>query len=380
MKKISVLIGTRPEAIKMAPVILEARNYDNITIELCSTGQHTSMLTGALKAFGLEPNFKLDVMRPGQSLGSLTALLLDQVTEYLSKSKPDLVLVHGDTTSAMIGALAAFYATIPVGHVEAGLRTGNVLSPFPEEFNRKSISLTAKYHFAPSNGAAKALKNEGVNSKHIHVTGNTVIDALLETVSKFTDESKVSLNMRNHFTQILGFSPENINFILITAHRRENWDEGIIKICNAIKRLALLNSDFKFIYPVHLNPNIRKVVHRELFSINNVFLIPPQDYEEFSWLLLHSYFLLTDSGGIQEEAPALGKPVLVMRDSSERPEAISYGTAMLVGSDPKKIIESCQLLINDSTLYNKMASATNPYGNGTASKQILKVLKDEDRY
>lgn len=375
MKKICVVIGTRPEAIKMAPVILALQAKPNdFEVNICSTGQHTTMLEGAMAAFGLRPNVELRVMKVGQSLAKLNSRLLDELDTHFEAVRPDLVLVHGDTTSAMAGAQAAFYRHIEVGHVEAGLRTGNLRSPFPEEYNRRLVAVTTRHHFAPTLAAQINLEREGINPNNIIVTGNTVIDALLLTIKTLESCTEELKQLRARLVSKTGFNVEAHPFVLITAHRRENLGNGIENICLSIHELAKSNPDLYFIYPVHLNPLIKEVVECHLSNLQNVALVPPQDYKEFAWLLRHCLFVLTDSGGIQEEAPALGKPVLVMRDTSERPEAIEAGTAKLVTTDPIKIIRETQTLISDQAAYQKMARSTNPFGDGHAAEIIATYL------
>lgn len=375
MKKVCVVIGTRPEAIKMAPVVLALRAQpDDFDVTICSTGQHTTMLDGAMAAFDLKPDVELDVMKPGQSLAELTSRLLLALDAYFEAIQPDLVLVHGDTTSAMVGALAAFYRQIEVGHVEAGLRTGNLLSPFPEEYNRRSVAIATQHYFAPTPAARANLEREGVAPGNIVVTGNTVIDALLLTIRALEDRPEEVAQLRARLLPQIGFDIEAQPFVLITAHRRENFGAGLDNICFSIHELAKANPNLHFIYPVHLNPKVKDVVEHKLADVPNVVLIPPQDYKDFAWLLRHCLLVLTDSGGIQEEAPALGKPVLVMRDTSERPEAIAAGTAKLVTTDPDMVIQETQSLISNTTAYAAMAHATNPFGDGRAAVRIVKHL------
>lgn len=360
----------------MAPVVLALREHpQDFDVSVCSTGQHTTMLDGAMSAFNLKADVELDVMKPGQSLAELTSRLLLALNTHFAATNPDLVLVHGDTTSAMTGALAAFYNLIEVAHVEAGLRTGNLLSPFPEEYNRRSVALAARYHFAPTVAANANLVREGIAAKDILVTGNTVIDALLLTIQSLEANPSEIQGLRDRLTPQIGFDIEKQPFILITAHRRENFGLGLDNICFSIRELATANPDLSFIYPVHLNPKVKDVVEEKLSSLENVNLIPPQDYKEFAWLLRHCHLVLTDSGGIQEEAPALGKPVLVMRDTSERPEAITAGTARLVGTSAETIIRETQKLIDDQAAYNQMARAVNPFGDGKAAIRIIECLK-----
>jgi UDP-N-acetylglucosamine 2-epimerase (non-hydrolysing) len=376
LKKVCVVIGTRPEAIKMAPVVLALRAQPEVfDVTICSTGQHTTMLNGAMAAFGLKSDVELVVMKPGQSLAELTSRLLLALDAHFEATKPDLVLVHGDTTSAMVGALAAFYRQIEVGHVEAGLRTGNLRSPFPEEYNRRSVAIATRHHFAPTPAARANLEREGVASDSIIVTGNTVIDALLLTIRALEGRPEEVAQLRARLLPQIGFDIEAQPFVLITAHRRENFGAGLDNICFSIHELAKTNPDLHFVYPVHLNPKVKDVVEHKLADVRNVVLIPPQDYKDFAWLLRHCLLVLTDSGGIQEEAPALGKPVLVMRDTSERPEAIEAGTAKLVTTDPLKVIRETQTLISDQTAFESMARAVNPFGDGHAAERIATYLK-----
>lgn len=360
----------------MAPVVLALRaEPHNFDVTICSTGQHTTMLDGAMSAFDLKADVELGVMRPGQSLAELTSRLLLALDAHFEATQPDLVLVHGDTTSAMAGALAAFYRQIEVGHVEAGLRTGNLLSPFPEEYNRRSVAIATRHHFAPTPAARANLEREGVAPHSIIVTGNTVIDALLLTIRGLESCLEAIELLRSRLLPQIGFDIEAQPFVLITAHRRENFGTGLDNICFSIHELAKANPDLHFIYPVHLNPKVKEVVERKLADVPNVVLIPPQDYKDFAWLLRHCLLVLTDSGGIQEEAPALGKPVLVMRDTSERPEAITAGTAKLVTTDPEMVIRETQRLISNAAAFEAMARAVNPFGDGQAAERIAAYLK-----
>jgi UDP-N-acetylglucosamine 2-epimerase (non-hydrolysing) len=375
MQKVCIILGTRPEAIKMAPVIIELRKHPHdFEVTVCTTGQHTTMLDSALNAFNIMPDVKLDVMRPGQSLAQLTSGILLALDMFFEKLQPNIVLVHGDTTSAMVASLAAFYRQIEIGHVESGLRTQNLNSPFPEEFNRRSIAIAAGCHFAPTEAARINLEREGVRAEKVIVTGNTVIDALHLTVSKLQNSPEEHKIIRNQLISKLGFDPEQRAFVLITAHRRENFGTGIENICLSIIKLAKNNPNTNFVYPVHLNPKIKNTAESRLGKIPNVVLLEPLDYRSFSWLLFNCLFVLTDSGGIQEEAPSLGKPVLVMRDTSERPEAIEAGTAKLVSTVVKTIIEEVQTLISNKVEYDRMARAVNPFGDGTAARKIAEYL------
>ncbi len=365
-KKVILVFGTRPEAIKMAPLVLRFKEDNSFETKVLVTAQHREMLDQVLDIFDIEPDFDLDLMKKGQTLTDVTCSVLKGVGEILEQEKPDVVLVHGDTATSTAAALAAYYQRIPVGHVEAGLRTGNIYSPFPEEMNRKITGSIATFHFAPTNVSENNLLSENVSKDGIHVTGNTVIDALHwvkdkieKTNTEFDELSEVDFSKR---------------IVLVTGHRRENFGEGFINICTAIKELAEVNSDCEFVYPVHLNPNVRKPVNEILKGISNVKLIEPLEYQPFVKLMSSSYLVLTDSGGIQEEAPSLGKPVLVMRDTTERPEALDAGTVKLVGTDLKLIKESVQELLDDKELYEQMSKAHNPYGDGAACGRILEAL------
>ncbi len=360
----------------MAPVVLALRAQPHdFEVTICSTGQHTTMLDGAMAAFDLKPDVELGVMKPGQSLAELTSRLLLALDAHFEATQPDLVLVHGDTSSAMAGAQAAFYRQIEVGHIEAGLRTGNLLSPFPEEYNRRSVAIATRHHFAPTPAARANLEREGVAPGNIIVTGNTVIDALLLTIRTLKGRPEEVAQLRARLFPQIGFNIEAQPYVLITAHRRENFGAGLDNICFSIHELARVNPDLHFIYPVHLNPKVKDVVEHKLADVPNVVLIQPQDYKDFAWLLRHCLLVLTDSGGIQEEAPALGKPVLVMRDTSERPEAIEAGTAKLVTTDPLKVIGETQALISDAAAFDAMARAVNPFGDGHAAERIVAYLK-----
>tara|TARA_A100000164_G_scaffold382143_1_gene438958 strand:- start:11025 stop:12155 length:1131 start_codon:yes stop_codon:yes gene_type:complete len=373
MKNISVVIGTRPEAIKMAPVILELNKKTNqFKTSICFTGQHESMFSDAFSSFGLKPDVTLNVMSPNQSLVQLTNKLIDSTDKYYSDFEPDIVLVHGDTNTAMASSLAAFYQKIPIGHVEAGLRTYNKFSPFPEEFNRRLIALNADYHYAPTMMARNNLIKEGINKKNIILTGNTVIDSLTIIRDSILSDKNKFLSLKERFFNLIGFDVTKEKYILITAHRRENYC-GIKDICISIKKLALNNPKVRFIFPVHLNPKIKDVVHKGLSDLNNVFLILPLAYKEFIFLMIFTNFILTDSGGIQEEAPAFGKKVLVMRDSSERPEAIQAGTAKLVSTKPKLIVKESQALL-EAAIDNDLLIKKNPYGDGKAALKIINHL------
>ena len=370
MKKIAVVFGTRPEAIKLCPIVLAMKSDHRFDCRVCVTGQHKEMLQQVLAVFGVAPDKDLALMRPNQTLGGLTARAIAAIDEFLAEEMPDIVMVQGDTTTVLAGALAAFYHHIPVAHVEAGLRTWNMGSPWPEEANRVLTTRLAKWHFCPTESNKANLLKEGVPEKDIFVTGNTVIDALLLAKDK----------VRNNPPQIEGLPPElilsNERMVLITGHRRENFGEGFENICAAIRNLAERFPNVHFVYPVHLNPNVREPVGRLLGRQcgKNVHLIKPQSYLPFVALMNRSYLILTDSGGVQEEAPSLGKPVLVMRDTTERPEAVTAGTVKIIGTDQVAIEEECAKLLTDVTEYSKMSAAINPYGDGNAVARICSVI------
>ncbi|MCK4662721.1 MAG: UDP-N-acetylglucosamine 2-epimerase (non-hydrolyzing) [Bacteroidales bacterium] len=378
MKKILIVFGTRPEAIKMAPVVKEFQKYpDNFNTKICVTGQHREMLDQVLDIFEITPDYDMNIMKAGQDLYDVTSRVLLGMRDILNDCKPDIVLVHGDTTTSTSTALAAFYQQIPVGHVEAGLRTRNIYSPWPEEMNRQLTGRITTYNFAPTERAKKNLLNEALRKSSIIVTGNTVIDALYLALDKIRN----SEDLRNKIVdKIISFGYKNINrlnsrkLILVTGHRRENFGKGFLNICEALKEIAIKHSNFDIVYPVHLNPNVQKPVFSLLNKVPNIYLIEPIDYLPFLYLMERSYLVLTDSGGIQEEAPSLGKPVLVMRDTTERPEAVEAGTVILVGTDKNKIIKETNRLINDSMHYEKMSKAHNPYGDGKASEKIINCL------
>lgn len=377
IKKVSVIVGTRPEAIKLAPLImLLHKNQIHFDTQVIGTGQHTSMLDDALSSFDLRLSVSLDVMRKNQNLSQLSARLLLGLDELFINNKPDLILVHGDTLTAMIGSLVAFYNKIDVGHIEAGLRTHDIYSPFPEEYNRSAISLISKYHFAPTTSAKNNLLSEGKKDNFIYVTGNTVIDALLYTVKKISKSKKLKNKIEHQISHICNQNILSRKYILVTAHRRENWGEGIDNIINSILILSITNPDVFFVFPVHKNPLIMTQVENALKGIKNIILIEPLGYQEFCWLMSHSYLILTDSGGIQEEAPALGKPVLVMRNTSERPEAIEAGTAILVSSHTETIVKKTQELLDDPQQYNAMITTKSPYGEGNSAIKIVNILKN----
>jgi len=376
-KRILIVFGTRPEAIKMAPLVHSLKAEPKIfDVHVCVTAQHREMLDQVLQIFNISPDIDLNLMKPGQDLTDITSSVMLGMKKILDENKPDIVLVHGDTTTALATALSCFYKDIDVGHVEAGLRTNDIYAPFPEELNRQIVSKITKYHFAPTKASRDNLLTEGVNKNNILVTGNTVIDALQYTMKKIKNYSNHRIRINKLLKKILPFNFENEKFLLITGHRRENFGKGFIEICQSIKELSTKFPHFHFVYPVHMNPKVQKPVLEILGGIENVHLLEPLDYEPFIWLLNHCYIILTDSGGIQEEAPGLGKPVLVMRDTTERPEALDAGTVMLVGSKTTKIINSVSSLINNKSLYEEMSKANNPYGDGLASIKIKEFLKD----
>ena len=366
-KKIITIFGTRPEAIKMAPLVKELEKREGIVSKVCVTAQHREMLDQVLEYFDINPDFDLNIMKNKQSLTGITNRVLEGLEEIFSKEKPDMVLVHGDTTTTFSGALAAFYQQIKVGHVEAGLRTHNKYFPFPEEMNRKLTASLADLHFAPTKNSKKNLIKEGVNEKDIYITGNTVIDAMHHTVK---EDFKFSIDLLNNIDYI------NKKVILITAHRRENWGEGINNICEALNRIVKENEDVELIYLVHLNPIVRDVVYEKLGKNEGIHLLNPLDTNETHNLMNKCFMVMTDSGGLQEEAPHLGKPVLVLRDVTERPEAVEYGTVKLVGTDVEKIVYEANKLIKNEDEYLKMSRATNPYGDGYASKRIADIIEN----
>ena len=370
MKKILVVIGTRPEAIKMAPLIKALKFDKRFHLKLCITAQHREMLDQVLDIFNIKPDFDLNLMKKDQKLCDITALIVKDVGNVLSQFKPDIVLVHGDTTTTFAAALSAYYKKIPVGHIEAGLRTRNVYLPWPEEANRQLTSVITKYHFCPTNISKENLINEQVSDESIYVTGNTVIDALFLALQHI----KKDKNLTNRFEKKFKFIDPSKKMILVTGHRRESFGDDFINICNAIKDISLKNNEIQIVYPVHLNPNVQKPVSKILSQLKNVFLLDPQEYLPFIFLMSKSHILLTDSGGIQEEGPSLGKPVLVMRDSTERPEAIHAGTAKLVGTQPHKIIYEVEKLLNSKKEYEKMSKSHNPYGDGKACERICNIL------
>lgn len=361
MKKVLVIFGTRPEAIKMCPLVIELKSRSQLETIVCVTGQHKQMLNQVLDVFGIMPDFDLAIMKENQTLFDVTNSILENIRGILLGEKPDLVLVHGDTTTAFTSALASFYLQIPVGHVEAGLRTYDIYSPFPEEFNRQAISIISKFHFTPTVSSLNNLLKEGCDSKTIYVTGNTAIDALKYTLTK---------SYHHEIFDWLG----NDRLILITAHRRENLGQPLVNMFKAIKRVIDEHADLKAVYPIHLNPNVRRVANEIFGSSSRIKIIEPLDVLGFHQFMARSYLILTDSGGIQEEAPSLGKPVLVMRDTTERPEGIEAGTLKLVGTSEEYIYQTFKELITNQEQYNKMAYSSNPYGDGYASQRIVDII------
>jgi len=375
-KKIMLVFGTRPEAIKMAPLIHAIKaEPESFKLKVCVTSQHREMLDQVLDIFNIKPDIDLNLMTKNQNLSNLTSLILNKMQTVFTKHQPNIVLVHGDTTTTLATSMAAFYESIPVGHVEAGLRTYNLNAPFPEEFNRQITSKITKWHFAPTKISKKNLLSDGIDKSSITITGNTVIDALNWILTRIDNDKNRQQNLNNILNAVLPFNWKNENFVLVTAHRRENFGDGFFEICSAVKELALKYPKIHFVYPVHLNPNVSRIVYRLLKGIKNIHLIKPLEYESFIYLLKHSYLVLTDSGGIQEEAPSLGKPVLVMRETTERPEAIEAGTVEIVGSNKKKIVKRVSRLLNNKKHYQKMSRAHNPYGDGLACKRIVDVLQ-----
>ena len=388
MKKILLVFGTRPEAIKMAPLVNTFKAYpEDFQTVVCVTGQHRQMLDQVLQLFQIVPDYDLDIMKAGQDLYDITSRVLLGMRDILSQVQPDVVFVHGDTTTSTATALAAFYQQIPVAHVEAGLRTHNIYSPWPEEMNRQITGRITTYHLSPTAGSKANLLKENVAESSILVTGNTVIDALQWVNQKIKSDTAVSAQLAADLEK-MGYDIDRLNsdrrLVLITGHRRENFGEGFLNICRAIKTLAAKYPDVDFVYPMHLNPNVRKPIN-EIFGTrntkhetqnSNIFFIEPLDYLPFVFLMGKSYLLLTDSGGIQEEAPGLGKPVLVMRDTTERPEAVEAGTVKLVGTDMDKIIDAVSELLEQPELYKSMSMAVNPYGDGKASERIVEMFKD----
>lgn len=365
MKKVLIVFGTRPEAIKMCPLVLELKKSEKLNTVVCVTGQHKEMLEQVLDVFQIVPEYDLGIMKKGQDLTDVTTAILNGMREILKKEQPDVVLVHGDTSTAFAASLAAFYQQIPVGHVEAGLRTWNIFSPYPEEFNRQAIGLTAKFHFAPTQTAKESLLKEGKNPDYIYVTGNTGIDALFHTVREDFYHPEIEW-------------AKDSRLIVLTAHRRENLGEPMREMFRAIRRILNEFPDVKVIYPIHMNPVVRKIATEEFKGCEHMRIIEPLDVVAFHNLMKASYLIMSDSGGIQEEAPALGKPVLVMRDTTERPEGVEAGTLKLTGTGEENIYRECRRLLIDTEAYSQMSGAKNPYGDGKASRRIREVLEEMD--
>ena len=375
MKKILLVFGTRPEAIKMAPLVKALqKDTEHFETRVCVTAQHRQMLDQVLEVFGITPEYDLNIMAPNQDLYDITAKVLLGLREVLKDFRPDTVLVHGDTTTSMAASLAAFYMQIPVGHVEAGLRTYNMLSPWPEEMNRQVTDRICTYYFAPTEQSRANLLQENIDARKIFITGNTVIDALLMAVDIISTTAGVKEKMAKEL-QEKGYTVGDREYILVTGHRRENFGDGFLHICKAIKELAALHPEMDIVYPVHLNPNVQKPVYELLSGLSNVYLISPLDYLPFIYAMQHSTLLLTDSGGVQEEAPSLGKPVLVMRDTTERPEAVEAGTVKLVGTNAEAIVSNVTALLLDKEMYKRMSETHNPYGDGQACERIIAALR-----
>lgn len=375
-KKIMLVFGTRPEAIKMAPLYHALKACpEQFETQVCVTAQHRQMLDQVLRVFEITPDIDLNLMKAGQDLYDVTASVLLGMRDVLRQHKPDALLVHGDTTTSLAAAMAGFYAGVPVGHVEAGLRTHDVYAPFPEEFNRQVASKVTRWHFAPTEFSQQNLLYERVDNEQITVTGNTVIDALLWVLARIDSDAGRQAELTNFLNDRLPFAWQTELFVLITGHRRENFGDGFLQICEALKDLAARYPKVHLVYPVHLNPNVQQPVKSLLADLPNVHLIEPLDYEPFVYLLKHSHIVLTDSGGIQEEAPSLGKPVLVMRDVTERPEAVDAGTVILVGANRERIVANVSELLENDATYKRMSRAHNPYGDGKACERIIDVLR-----
>jgi UDP-N-acetylglucosamine 2-epimerase (non-hydrolysing) len=373
--KVLLVFGTRPEAIKMAPLVKTFENENSMVSKVCVTAQHREMLDQVLEIFDIVPNYDLNLMKSGQTLYDITSNVLLGMKSVLDDFQPDIVLVHGDTTTTSATALASFYQKIKVGHVEAGLRTENIYSPWPEEANRQITTVLSNYHFAPTITSQDNLLKENKNRKNIIVTGNTVIDALFLALEKIENSKELKKSIIKTISNQYKIDASK-KIILVTGHRRENFGQGFIDICNALKTLALNNQNIDIVYPVHLNPNVQQPVKEILSNTSNIYLIDPLQYEQFIYLMSKSYFIITDSGGVQEEAPSLGKPVLVMRDTTERPEALEAGTVKLVGTDEQTIIQEAQRLLDDDEVYKKMSTAHNPYGDGKACEKIVSFIKE----
>lgn len=371
MKSVLAIFGTRPEAIKMAPVVRELLLSSRVRVRVCVTAQHRQMLDRVMDLFDISPDHDLDLMKPGQTLDAITASVLTGIGSVLDQERPDLVLVHGDTTTTLAASLATFYRQIQLGHVEAGLRSGNLHAPWPEEMNRRVTTLATRFHFAPTLTSKANLLAEGVREDHVHVTGNTVIDALLETVEKITETGRAGA-IEKHFS----FLNPDKRIVLVTGHRRESFGAGMEEICNALLDIAL-EHDVQIVYPVHPNPRVREPVERLLSENRSIHLVGPLDYEPFVWLMNRANIIITDSGGVQEEAPSLGKPILVMRDTTERPEAVDAGTVILVGASRNRIAGEAARLLTDENHYRRMAQALNPYGDGQAAKRIRMIIEEQ---
>lgn len=370
MKKVLTVFGTRPEAIKMSPLIKELENDSMFEVKVCVTAQHRHMLDQVLDIFNIKPNYDLDIMKENQNLFDITASIITGLMNIYDEFQPDYILVHGDTSTSFAASLAAYYKKISICHIEAGLRSGDIYSPWPEEANRRLTGVLANYHFAPTENSATNLLNENVDNKNIFITGNTVIDALFLAKDIISHDK----NIENSFIKKYKFFDSDKKMILVTGHRRENFGSGFNRICTAIKEVAKLNPEVQIVYPVHLNPNVQNPVKRILSDLKNVYLIKPCEYLDFIFLMDNSYLILTDSGGIQEEAPSIGKPVLLMRENTERPEAVASGAVKLVGTNTKDIVDNVNLLLKDDDVYKKMSSSINPYGDGTASKRICNII------
>lgn len=374
MKKILIVFGTRPEAIKMAPLVKAFKKNNYFDTRVCVTAQHRQMLDQVLDIFEIVPEYDLNIMKAGQDLYDVAANVLVGVRDVLADFKPDVVFVHGDTSTTFSASLAAYYAKVKIAHIEAGLRTYDIYSPWPEEGNRQLTGVLANYHFAPTVQSQENLLKEGKNNNDIFVTGNTVIDALLYVVDKIESQPELKEKIKNRISAQYPLTSSR-RVILVTGHRRENFGQGFINICEGLKQIAVNNPDIDIVYPVHLNPNVQQPVNKILSNIENIYLIDPLQYEEFVYLMSQSYFIITDSGGIQEEAPSLGKPVLVMRDTTERPEAVAAGTVKLVGCDKEILVKEAEKLIHEQNKYEIMSRAHNPYGDGKACLKILEILE-----
>lgn len=376
MKKILIVFGTRPEAIKMAPLVKEFKK-DKINFEtrVCVTAQHREMLDQVLEIFDIQPEYDLNIMKPGQDLYDITANVLVGIRDVLAEFKPEVVFVHGDTSTTFSTSLAAYYAKVQVGHIEAGLRTYDIYSPWPEEGNRQLTGILANYHFAPTVQSQENLLKEGKDKNNIFVTGNTVIDALMYVVHRIDNKPELKQRIRAKISAQYPLDTQR-KVILVTGHRRENFGQGFINICEGLKQIAMNNPEIDIVYPVHLNPNVQRPVNEILSNIANVYLIDPLQYEEFIYLMSQAHFIITDSGGIQEEAPSLGKPVLVMRDTTERPEAVAAGTVKLVGCDQEILVREAEKLLNDQSEYEMMSRAHNPYGDGKACERVVQLMQD----